>query len=107
MKLELTLFPPFLDAGMIFKKFNNFGKTCGLVKMILDFRSKVLQIKCLLNISDSPLSSETMKSFPEIIILLARMPLSEKDLMVLIIDNLEACQKYFLSDASFEFTFEK
>ena len=75
--------------------------------MTLDFRSKVLLIKCLLNISDSPLSSETMKSFPEIIILLARMSLSEKDLMVLIIDSLDACQKYFLPDASFEFTFEK
>ena len=111
MKLKLTLIPPFLNAGMIFINSNNFGKTCGIVKMILGFRSNItffrLLIKCSLNISDSHLSSKTMQSFPEIIIFLAKMSLFEKGLMVLIADRLLVCQKYFLPDASFGFILGK
>ena len=48
--------------------------------MILGFRFKVLVIliKRVLKISDSLLSSETMQSFSEIIILLEKFPLSPK-----------------------------
>ena len=48
--------------------------------MILSFRSKVLVIliKCLLKVSDNLLSSESMQSFSEIIVLLEKLPLPEK-----------------------------
>ena len=51
-----------------------------VVEMILDYRSKVLviMIECVLNISDSLLSSETMQSFSKTMILLENFPLSEK-----------------------------
>ena len=70
--------------------------------MILGFKSKVLVIlmKCLLKISDSLLSSENMQSFSEIIILLEKLPLSEKQ-------GLIVHQKFLLPDTSFGFNFEK
>ena len=70
--------------------------------MIPGFRSKVLVIltKCVLKISDSLQSSETMQSFSEIIILLEMRPLCEKY-------GLTVCQKFLLSDTSFGFSFEK
>ena len=51
-----------------------------VVEMILDYRSKVLviMIECVLNISDSLWSSETMQSFSKTMILLENFPLSEK-----------------------------
>ena len=51
-----------------------------VVEMILGYRSKVLviMIECVLNISDSLLSSETMQSFSKTMILLENFPLSEK-----------------------------
>ena len=72
-----------------------------VVRMILGFRSNVLVIliKCSLKIPDSLLSSETMQSFSEIIILLEKLPLSEKW-------GLIVCQKFLLPDTSFGFTFE-
>ena len=83
MELELRFLPfkrkNFLITGMIFKSFNNFGRLW-VVKMILGFRSKVLVIltKYSLKISDSPVSSENMQSFAEIIFLLEKLPLFEK-----------------------------
>ena len=70
--------------------------------MILGFKSKVLVIlmKCSLKISDSLLSSENMQSFSEIIILLEKLPLSEKQ-------GLIVQQKFLLPDTSFGFNFEK
>ena len=51
-----------------------------VVEMILGYRSKVLviMIECVLNISDSLLSSETIQSFSKTMILLENFPLSEK-----------------------------
>ena len=51
-----------------------------VVEMILGYRSKVLviMIECVLNTSDSLLSSETMQSFSKTMILLENFPLSEK-----------------------------
>ena len=51
-----------------------------VVEMILGYRSKVLviMIECVLNISDSLLSSETMQFFSKTMILLENFPLSEK-----------------------------
>ena len=51
-----------------------------VVEMILGYRSKVLviMIECVLNISDSLSSSETMQSFSKTMILLENFPLSEK-----------------------------
>ena len=51
-----------------------------VVEMILGYRSKVLviMIECVLNISDSLLSSETMQSFSKTMILFENYPLSEK-----------------------------
>ena len=51
-----------------------------VVEIILGYRSKVLviMIECVLNISDSLLSSETMQSFSKTMILLENFPLSEK-----------------------------
>ena len=51
-----------------------------VVEMILGYRSKVLviMIECVLNISDSLWSSETMQSFSKTMILLENFPLSEK-----------------------------
>ena len=51
-----------------------------VVEIILVFISKVLVImtKCQLEISDSPLSSETMQSFSQISILLESLLFSEK-----------------------------
>ena len=70
--------------------------------MILGFRSKVLLIliKSILKISDSLLSSKTMQSFSEIVILLEKYPLSEKY-------GLIVRQEFLLTDTSFAFTFEK
>ena len=64
---------------MIFKSLNNFGRTL-VEKMILGFRSKelVISIKCVLKISDCLLSSETMQSFSEIIMLLKKISLYGK-----------------------------
>ena len=47
-----------------------------VAEMILGFRSKVLiiLIKCVLKITDSLLSSETIQSFSEIIILIEKFP---------------------------------
>ena len=88
MKLELTLLPlqrkNFLNARMIFKTLIILERLL-VVEMIIGFRSKVLVIlmKCVLQISDSLLSSETTQSFSEIIILLEKFPFSEKyDLIV-------------------------
>ena len=53
-----------------------------------------------IKISDSLLSSETMESFSEIIILLEKFSLSEKY-------DLTVHQKFLLSDTSLEFIFEK
>ena len=51
-----------------------------VVEMILGYRSKVIviMIECVLNISDSLLSSETMQSFSKTMILLEKFLLSEK-----------------------------
>ena len=70
--------------------------------MVLGFRSKVLLIliKSILKISDSLLSSKTMQSFSEIVILLEKYPLSEKY-------GLIVRQEFLLTDTSFAFTFEK
>ena len=70
--------------------------------MILGFRSEVLLIliKSILKISDSLLSSKTMQSFSEIVILLEKYPLSEKY-------GLIVRQEFSLTDTSFAFTFEK
>ena len=70
--------------------------------MILGFRSKmlVLLIKLVLKISGNLLSSETMQSFFEIIILLEKFDLSEKN-------GLIVRQKILLSDTRFGFIFEK
>ena len=70
--------------------------------MILGFRFKVLLIliKSILKISDSLLSSKTMQSFSEIVILLEKYPLSEKY-------GLIVRQEFLLTDTSFAFTFEK
>ena len=70
--------------------------------MILGFRSEVLLIliKSILKISDSLLSSKTMQSFSEIVILLEKYPLSEKY-------GLIVRQEFLLKDTSFAFTFEK
>ena len=70
--------------------------------MILGFRSKVLLIliKSILKISDCLLSSKTMQSFSEIVILLEKYPLSEKY-------GLIVRQEFLLTDTSFAFTFEK
>ena len=70
--------------------------------MILGFRSEVLLIliKSILKISDSLLSSKTMQSFSEIVILLEKYPLSEKY-------GLIVRQEFLLTDTSFAFTFEK
>ena len=70
--------------------------------MILGFRFKVLLIliKSILKISDSLLSSKTMQSFSEIVILLEKYPLSEKY-------GLIVRQEFSLTDTSFAFTFEK
>ena len=67
--------------------------------MILGFRSKVLVIliKCVLKIADNLLSSETIQSFSEIIVLLKKFPLSEKY-------GLTVRQKVLLSGTSFGFT---
>ena len=66
---------------------------------MLGFRSKVLVIliKCYLKISDSFLSSETMQSFSEIIILL-ELPLFEKWGLII-------RQKFLLPDTSLSFGF--
>ena len=86
---------------MIFKSFNISGRLL-VVEMILGLRSKVLValIKCVLKISDSLPSSETMQFFSEIIILLEKFSLSEKY-------GLIVRRKFLLLDTSFEFTFEK
>ena len=105
MKLELTLLPSqrknFLNARMIFKSLIILGRLL-VVQMIPGFRTKVLVIliKRVLKISDSLLSSETMQSFSEIIILSEKFPFSEKyDLIVR--------QKFLFLSTSFRFTFEK
>ena len=83
MKLKLTFLPSkekiCLVLGLSLKVSIILG-TLFLVEKILGFRSKVLVIliKCVLKISESLLSSETMQSFSEIIILLEKFPLSEK-----------------------------
>ena len=86
---------------MIFKSFNNFGNIF-ISRNYFGSRSKVLVIliKYVSKIPDNLLSSETMRSFCEIIILLEKFPLPEKY-------GLIVCQKYLSSDASFGFTFEK
>ena len=73
-----------------------------MVEIILGFRSKVSVIltKCVLKISDSLLSSETMQFFSGIKILLAKSPLSEKDSLIV-------RQKFLLWEISFGFPFEK
>ena len=73
-----------------------------LAEIILGFRSKVsvILIKWLLKISDSPLLSETMQAFSEIIILSEKFPLFEKY-------GLIVHQKFLLSDTNFGFTYEK
>ena len=61
--------------------------------MVLGFKFKVvvIQVKCSLKISNRLLLSETMAAFSEIIILLEKFHLSEKN-------GLIALQKFLLSD---------
>ena len=72
--------------------------------MLQDFKSVSDHFTTLrskgLKISNNLLLSETMQSFPEIIVLLEKLLLSEKY-------GLIVCQKILLSDTSFGFTFEK